>query len=123
MAVLSKKVNGATLIEMLVALSVFTLCISIGSLTLASVMKLGGRQKILRAEMIVARIAKLKPDTIEYSNGQVFINELLIEKKLVPSIHPSRCVVVEYTAKDNKGRILATIRQIISLSYDKSIHP
>lgn len=123
MVVLRKKLNGATLIEVLIALSVFTVCLSIGSLTLARVTKSGNRQKKLQADVVVSRIAALKPDTFDYINGSIFINDLLIEKKLSPSIHSSRLLVVEYTVKDDKGRFLTSIRRIILRDYEEELNP
>lgn len=123
MVVLRKKLTGATLIEVLIALSVFTVCLSIGSLTLARVMKSGNRQKKLQADVVVSRIAALKPDTFDYINGSIYINDLLIEKKLSPSIHSSRLLVVEYTVKDDKGRFLTSIRRIILRDYEEELNP
>lgn len=116
MGLLKKKVEAVTLVETLVALTIITIAVAIGSMIFLKVESGGNRE--LQYEALNA-LTLVRSETIRqkaYIDMELHEGKFTVLRKVYPSVYSKKLYVLELSATMNDGRII--LRQK-NLFYEK----
>ncbi len=113
MALLTKKIKGATLIESLIAMLIVMLCFGIAITVYVNVISSGNQLQKLKSELLLKQIA------VQTKNAGVFLDEkmtldgIVVQKKIVPYNGLKHLIHLNLKAYSSSEKLLSEYNELV----------
>lgn len=113
MALLEKKIQASTLIEVITSMIIILIIFGISMMIVTNINTTSNTRMKLFAGMNINKLSEETKEEQSFFDEDYKIEGLKIEKKVSPYKNSENSILLEFIAFDVKGRKLATIREII----------
>lgn len=113
MALLTKKIKAATLIESLIAMVIVMLCFGIAITVYVNVISSGNQAQKLRSRLLLKKIAVETKQSRVFLDEKITLDEVVVQKKITPYNGMKNLVQMNLKAYSNTEKLLSEYNELV----------
>lgn len=113
MALLKKKIKGATLIESLIAMAVIMLCFGIATTVYVNVISSGNQLQKLKSQLLLKKIAVETKQSRLFLDEKISFDEIVVQKKIILYSGLKNIVQLNLKAYSKTGKLLSEYNELV----------
>lgn len=113
MAILTKKIKAATMIESLIAMVVVMLCFGIATTVYVNVISSGNQLLKMKSEFLLRKVALESKRDHLFLDEKITVDEITVQKRVTPYNGSKKLVRLNLQAFGNNEKLLSEYNELV----------
>lgn len=114
MALLIKKIRGATLFEALISMIIIMMCFGISLMIYLNLVQGENKRKKVNGNCFIDKLAWETKEKNNFTNEKIVTETLIIEKTVQPYLQVKNLSILTFIASDKNNQLVAKRRELIT---------